>query len=357
MKTIALILLLASPARAVDGTSLRGQDFRDLVLPSTLTVTGPQTEISTLTVVGKDASGNSVKLSSGLAMPLGTITANMFKGNGSELTGISAVTVLPSTIAYTDKNNVFTASQTIAAGAGLAVNYGIAAGSATLAAGLTASSGTFTQSGATAYSVYTASGLFVASGTIVLGQGGGVKYFDGSISTTAAFSQSSGTSSSNSVSTFTGGVIYNPLTIAGSSLTVTYGVIAGSASISGGLQASSGTFTQTGTYSVFTASGMNVNTGIVNIGSASGGVRYFDGSISTTAAFSVSSNTASGQSFVVLASPGNGNFLVGVADDGALTTVPTASAAGSDIFLTSPGSIRFKLGVANDGSLTTVLSP
>lgn len=41
----------------------------------------------------------------------GTVSANLYKGDGSQLTGITVAGILPSTVAYTDKANVFTSSQ------------------------------------------------------------------------------------------------------------------------------------------------------------------------------------------------------------------------------------------------------
>lgn len=67
--------------------------------------------------------------------------------------------------------------------------------------------------------------------------------------------------------------------------------------------------------------------------------------------------TALSQIQLILSSPSNGNYLVGVTNPGALTTVSTAGTAGSNPYLVSINGFRYQLGVANNGALTTTYSP
>src|SRR5205085_2168752 len=81
----------------------------------------------------------------------------------------------------------------------------------------------------------------------------GIRYFDGSVSTTAALPGDA------TKVTKTGDVMSGPLTVWQSSITIVQGgLIASSATINGPLTASSGTFTGSGT-GLFVANGMSVS--------------------------------------------------------------------------------------------------
>lgn len=360
MKILLLLISLSSLAYSEAGTTLRDQDFSSsvpLILPSSITVVGPQTEKSTLTVVGQDSSGNSVKLSSGLTTPLGTITANMFKGNGSELTGIAASStfnfVTVSSIQFS--GNGTSGSSLTLNGSSVTLQGNIfnnrlqlvqidASGNIVAFFGIVAATGTFSQFGNNLFSIYTSSGIKLNNGIIDLSSSpsSGVRFYDGSIATTAALNVSSGSSVSGASVTFTGGVIENAFTVNKSSLTVYQGgIFASSAAISGPLTVSSGSFTSTGSnqYSIQSSSSIRIDSGCLRFPS---GRCQFDAFISND---------------IVLASPDTTHWRLGVTNLGATKWTITTDASTGDVNQYSPDGTRWKLGVTNSAQTTWTLNP
>lgn len=400
MKTttaIALLLLLAQPARAQ--TALSRQDFADLVLPSSLTVSGTLTVFNPITTTG-------------------TITANRFVGDGSAVTGVTsanlstaAVTsgafgdnrvaittgavsgtfgddkvsittgalagILPvakggtgaataagartslgaaasganadisslagsgSGLAVSSALTITGASATVtgqdAGGFGLSVAYGVRAGSAALTGGLTASSGTFTQT--TGYSVATSSGVSVpATAGVYAG------FFVGNGAGLTGTSATDNTKVLKAGDTMTG-----QLTLSGSSLTVTGG---GGVGVTYGLSAATGAFTATGAnYSVTTSSGVSVpgTAGVyagffagngaaltnVSAGFAGGAVAN-----ATTFASSVTINGAGGLSVAYGVSAGSAALTSGLtASSGTFLNVSSFSVTTSSGILVSAGGV------------------
>ncbi|MHB2027181.1 MAG: hypothetical protein ACYCPQ_11220, partial [Elusimicrobiota bacterium] len=156
----------------------------------------PQTGLDIETA---STSGYSLKLSSGINMPLGTVTAAQFVGSGAGLSGVTATvsanapltgngtggsplglgevptSLLPSTVAYTSQSNTFTSSQTISGAGGLGVAYGLSAGT-----------GTF--SGVSGYGVTVTSGVSVGQGvyaSFFVGSGAGLSGVTATVSANA----------------------------------------------------------------------------------------------------------------------------------------------------------------------------
>ncbi|MDD5627479.1 MAG: hypothetical protein PHU21_00325 [Elusimicrobia bacterium] len=85
---------------------------------------------STLAVTGQDASGYSVTLSSGIDMPVGTINAGLFVGNGGGLTGVALLAA----------TQTFTGNDTFSSTAAFTATMGAAPG-VTISSGLVVSAG------------------------------------------------------------------------------------------------------------------------------------------------------------------------------------------------------------------------
>lgn len=103
--------------------------------------------VSSLTVTGKDASGYSLSLSSGIVMPAGTVTAGLFDGNGAMITALNASNLALGTVAdarLSANINLLGANQTVA-------------GVKTYASSVTITANAFSVAGTT---------LTVANGTI-----------------------------------------------------------------------------------------------------------------------------------------------------------------------------------------------
>lgn len=295
MKTIILLLGLVQAAHA-ERTAPREQDFTYLTLPTTFTVKGPQTNLSTITVVAQNAAGYSLALSSGLSMPNGTLTANAIAGEGSQVRNVQITTSnvqgkfdeahvagstgmitsgsfpverLPGTVAYTNFSNNFSSNQYVNGALGTT-------GSITSGSTITA-----TGQDAAGYSLKLSSGINMPAGTVNAG------LFVGSgVGLTGL------TASSGAFVRLSGDVMYGPLTVYNSSVTVTYGLIAGSGTFSAQVTASSANFTASGTnqYSLVLASGIYMSDGLL----VTRGIRFTgDSSISTSAALPGSTGSGS----------------------------------------------------------------
>lgn len=299
------------------------------VFGASITVQFPLTITSTVTITGKDSNGYSLFLSSGLNMPNGTVNANFFQGNGSGLTNLSA----------TDTTKVLKTGDTMT---GTLTVLG-----ASVTATGSVNSDTYFKSGAsigvtqTCPSGQTISNTQVVGGIIVGGfcsttgsGGGGANFLRESFTAdgvrTNFVLSSTPTSSASIFLILDGRQLYEPtdyVFTSPSTINTTFSPSAQSSSLfvsysSGVAPASAGdaflngnniwtgrnTFTNSVTlagstlsvtgqdasgYSIKTASGILIG-GVV---SPSNGIRYADGSISTSAALSTpagSSLTGSG---------------------------------------------------------------
>jgi len=88
-----------------DGSHLTGlpsgaDNLGNHIATQTLNMAGNQIlNVSSLTISGKDGSGYSLSLSSGINMPSGTITAGLLSGNGTAVTGLNASNIASGTVA------------------------------------------------------------------------------------------------------------------------------------------------------------------------------------------------------------------------------------------------------------------
>lgn len=100
-----------------DGSGLTGVIASGAVQKTGDMMTGQLTlSGSTLTVAGKDASGYSLSLSSGINLPAGTVTAGLFNGSGALLTALNASNLASGTVAdgrLSSNVDLLNASQTI----------------------------------------------------------------------------------------------------------------------------------------------------------------------------------------------------------------------------------------------------
>lgn len=72
-------------------TGISGDNLGNHTAVQSLNMANNQiTNVSSLSVTGKDTSGYSLSLSSGIYMPAGTVTAGLFSGNGAALTSLNA---------------------------------------------------------------------------------------------------------------------------------------------------------------------------------------------------------------------------------------------------------------------------
>ncbi|MFH1619460.1 MAG: hypothetical protein ABIG11_06095 [bacterium] len=144
---------ISLPANSIADTALSANVE---LLNADQAITGAKTFASSATITGQDGSGYSLGLSSGIYAPAGTIVANLFVGDGSGLSGISAAgDNLGSHVATTTLNM-----------AGFQI---MNVSSLTVAYGITASSGIFTASGADIYSLLLSSGISALNGTVNAG--------------------------------------------------------------------------------------------------------------------------------------------------------------------------------------------
>jgi len=132
-------------------------------------------------------------------------------------------------------------------------------GNAAFSSGITASSGTFTNTGD--YSILTSSGIKMNGGTIQIGglTGNRLVTTDGSKNLSNTI-DSSGLAASITDETGTGNLVFNTNPTFNTGITIN-----GWGNFSQGITASSGTFTNTGDYSIKTSSGINILQGIVNL--------------------------------------------------------------------------------------------
>ena len=182
----------------------------------------------------------------------------------------------------------------------------------TLNAGLTASSANFTASGSSQYSLALSSGLYAPTGTIV-----GNKFVGSGAELTGI---------ATSVSTST--VYVNTPTTFITSVTV---------SASGGFKSTVGSFTATGanTFSVTTASGIQVLTGAITMGPGAF-IRWFDGSISTSGNIS-GSGGGGGGSYTAT----NSTSVINIAEFSFANTSNGPCITGSTITMTTTKSRAF----------------
>jgi hypothetical protein len=146
---------LASDGAVIVNSGLSFSTFTSaggLFLPGGLTA-------STGTLSGQDASGYSLKLSSGVTMPAGTVAANVVQSAAGVFTGSGG--------------SVYS----VASSSGIRMNAGTlsVSGSGIDAAGtgVKAATATFTRTGNDQYSLLTSSGISMAAGTLRLASGSG----------------------------------------------------------------------------------------------------------------------------------------------------------------------------------------
>lgn len=356
------------------GAAARGSNADITSIAGLVTLSSALTHTATVTVAAQNAAGYSLFLSSGLNMPLGTLNAANLQGNGAAVTEVfaasvsaggvqpgplgsgvvasSVATVLPGLdscgsatqscvlLFGQDGRARFVSTVTITGSGGSSVGWSRDASGVVYLTTVTDNvlvQTTMTVAGAR-FSVG-ASTLIVRDGNVAIATvttaaspsrltvngmveslSGGFKMPDGSVlSSTAGLSGGGGSGSGVGWSRDNAGNFIYVTTatdnvIIQSTLTVQGG---------GGSQ-----------FSVKTSTGIKLDNGCIQFPS---GRLQCDASPSP----------------LVLASPSNGNYRVGVADDGALTTTPTADAALPDVQLISPNGTSYRMGVSNDGALTT----
>jgi len=235
--------------------------------------------------------------------------------------------------------------------------------------GITASSGTFTQTGASNYSIKTSSGIQIGAGTLQVGglTANSLVATDGSKNLTSSITSANLASSVTDETGLAGNLVFsNAPTL--SNITVN-----GWGNFSGGITASSGTFTNTGDYSIITSSGIKVEgTGTLQVGGlaasrlvATDGSKNLTSSItSANLASSVTDEIGSG-SLVFNTNPsfttgitvsGYGNFTGITASSGTFTNTGDYSIiTSSGIQIKSQGTLQISKYttagfVKNDGS-------
>lgn len=377
MNKISALLLLLMAGSAHAGARLTGQSLSPNLAVSTLATTGSMTVGTTETIKGQNAAGYSLGVSSGIDASSGTVRAALFQGSGAALVGVTATAVpaagiqagtmgagvVASSVATVLPELDFCGSATQAC----VLRFGqdgrarfVSTATITGSGGGGSSTGPFVDNGAGVVSLATATNNVTLQSTLTV-QGArfsvGLSTFivrDGNVAigtvTTAA--SPSKLTVNGMVESLTGGYKFPD----GSVLASTAGLSGGGGSGSGvgWSRDSAGGFVYVTTatdnvviqstltiqggggsqFSVKTSSGVKLDSGCI---------QFPNGSLQCVAA----------PSPLVLASPSNGNYRVGVADDGALTTTPTADAALPDVQLISPNGTSYRMGVSNDGALTT----
>ncbi len=197
--------------------------------------------------------------------------------------------------------------------------------------GITASSGTFTQTGD--YSILSSSGIKVSNGVVTINSLSSSRLVatDGSKNLTSSISAAN-LQASVSGTTGSGDLVFSTTPTFNTGI-----IVSGWGNFTQGITASSGTFTQTGDYSIITSSGIKISNGIITINSltpsrlvATDGSRNLISSISAeNLRNSVSGTTGSGSlvfndqpSFTTgITVNGWGNFTQGItASSGTFTT-------------------------------------
>jgi hypothetical protein len=199
-----------------------------------------------------------------------SVTASAFFGDGSHLTGVAMGSFVPTAGgAMTGPLTISGASETVTGAGGLGVTYGLSAGSVTVSTGIT-------MAGAAVFSAPTSTvvaAAFIGSGALLTNLPSGVPtgaaggnltgaypnpIIGSQVIVTTHIANGAITNAQLSAGTFGNITGVGPLTNA-PGLSVTYGVSAGSASLSGNITASSATFTATGTsYSLSVSSGIKM---------------------------------------------------------------------------------------------------
>lgn len=305
--------------------------------------------VSTVNFIGSYLSMGATTISPTTATFGGAVTATNFIGSGAGLTSISAgavsittgqvsgvfgddkvrittaalatgvwqPSVLPSTLAYTNAAQTFTALQAMTGG--LNVSSINASGPLTISS--ISTSGDIRIGLATA-STFSASGFFTLPAIGTPANARGRLFFDGTNlminQDGASFVALSTGGSGSGGSTFTGGNVLNTTTFQ-SSVTMT---------AVGATQ-----------FSLETSSGIKM----------SGGVLQFPNGTQQNTAFSTNG--------IVLASPNGSNHRLGVTDDNQTTWTNTTDAAMTDIIITSANGTRHKLGVTDENQTTWTTVP